>query len=68
VTGRVIATHPPLAGLSGRIVSVGATPADHSERLNVCSCAPAVQVGTRIEFPNLDDTYHNIFLLTDETF
>ena len=63
--GGVIATHPPLAVvyLDGSFPKVGATPARQiiQKDLTFVPALLAVQVGTRVEFPNLDDTYHNIF-------
>ena len=39
-------------------------PQQNRWRKKIWTFVPAllpVQVGTRVEFPNLDDTYHNIF-------
>ncbi|MGB8166323.1 MAG: carboxypeptidase regulatory-like domain-containing protein [Chthoniobacteraceae bacterium] len=63
--GGVIAINPPVAVvyLEGPFPKTG-TPAvkkiDQKDLTFLPSLLP-VQVGTKIEFPNLDDTYHNIF-------
>ncbi|HYD83167.1 MAG TPA: hypothetical protein VEA63_03925, partial [Opitutus sp.] len=63
--GGVIATNPPLA-----VVYVEGDFADSAQQSVVqlpqkdLAFVPAllpVRVGTVVEFPNLDDTYHNIF-------
>lgn len=63
--GGILATSPPLAV----VYLDGAFPQPHSQPTKqvaqkdlafLPSLLP-VQVGTRVEFPNLDDTYHNIF-------
>ena len=63
--GGVIATNPPLAVvyLEGQFPN---TPPPETVQLPQKNLAfvPAllpVRVGTRVEFPNFDDTYHNIF-------
>src|ERR1700687_5517189 len=63
--GSVLATSPPLAVvyLDGSFPK----PTSHSTKqiaqkdLAFLPSLLPVQVGTRVEFPNLDDTYHNIF-------
>jgi plastocyanin len=63
--GGVLATKPPLAV----IYLEGSFPKRNSTQLKQMSqkdltFIPAllpVQLGTKVEFPNLDDTYHNIF-------
>jgi plastocyanin len=64
-TGGVVATNPPLA-----IVYLEGAPASHApagvkqitqKNLAFVPTLMAVQVGTKVEFPNLDDMYHNIF-------
>lgn len=63
--GGVLSTNPPLAivYLSGNFPKP-ATPATaqitQKELMFIPSLLP-VRVGTKVEFPNLDDTYHNIF-------
>jgi plastocyanin len=61
----VLATNPPLAViyLEGAFPRPAVAPVAQmaqKELMFVPSLLP-VQVGTRVEFPNLDDTYHNIF-------
>ncbi len=63
--GGVIATNPPLAVvyLEGSFEKPAVPPTvqlPQKDLAFVPSLLP-VQVGTRVEFPNLDDTYHNIF-------
>ena len=63
--GGVVATHPPLAVvfLAGRFPPP-VTPPRAQLRQKDLAFVPAllpVQTGTRVEFPNLDDQYHNIF-------
>jgi len=63
--GGVLATNPPLAvvSLEGTFAK-GAPPAALQMTQKDLAFIPtllAVQVGTKVEFPNLDDTYHNIF-------
>ena len=63
--GGAIATNPPLAVvyLEGAFPRPAALPTKQVEQkgLTFVPALLAVQAGTRIEFPNLDDTYHNIF-------
>ena len=63
--GGVLAPMPPLAViyLEGAFPKRIATPTKQMIQKDL-TFGPAllpVQVGTRVEFPNLDDTYHNIF-------
>ncbi|HEY2614526.1 MAG TPA: carboxypeptidase regulatory-like domain-containing protein [Chthoniobacterales bacterium] len=63
--GGVLATNPPLAVvyLEGAFSKEVARPTRQVAQKDL-AFAPAllpVQVGTKVEFPNLDDTYHNIF-------
>jgi plastocyanin len=63
--GDVLSTEPPLAVvyLEGSFSKPASLPTKQIAQKNltfVPSLLP-VQVGTRIEFPNLDDTYHSIF-------
>lgn len=63
--GGVVATNPPLAVvyLEGAFTRPANPPTRQVSQKDL-TFSPAllpVQVGTRVEFPNLDDTYHNIF-------
>jgi plastocyanin len=63
--GGVLAPMPPIAVvyLEGSFATPTAPPTRQVVQKNL-AFDPAllpVQVGTRVEFPNLDDTYHNIF-------
>lgn len=63
--GGVLAPMPPLAvvyleGASSK-QSSSATKQMLQKELTFIPALLPVQVGTRVEFPNLDDTYHNIF-------
>jgi plastocyanin len=63
--GGVLSTQPPLAVvyLEGAFPKA-ASPSTKEIAQKDLTFVPAllpVQVGTKIEFPNLDDTYHNIF-------
>ncbi len=63
--GGVLATEPPLAVvyLDGSFPKPTSQPTKQVAQKDLAflpSLLP-VQVGTRVEFPNLDDTYHNIF-------
>ncbi len=65
VQGGVLAVHPPLAVvyLEGKFPATPSQPVARMEQKGLLF-HPAilpVRVGTRVEFPNLDDTYHNIF-------
>jgi plastocyanin len=61
----VLSPYPPLAViyLEGPFPRPAAPPAAQmvQKDLNFLPNLLPVQVGTRVEFPNLDDTYHNIF-------
>jgi plastocyanin len=61
----VLSINPPLAVvyLEGRFPTSGAPPvAQLAQRdLTFEPTLLPVQVGTKVEFPNFDDTYHNIF-------
>ena len=64
-TGGVLATEPPLAVvyLDGPFPKPTSQPTKQVAQKDLAflpSLLP-VQVGTKVEFPNLDDTYHNIF-------
>ncbi len=61
----VLSTNPPVAivYLEGRFPAPPAPPIQQVQQKNlmfVPSILP-IQVGTKVEFPNLDSTYHNIF-------
>ncbi len=63
--GGVLSPSPPIAVvyLEGAFPKPGSLPTKQVAQKNL-TFEPAllpVQVGTRVEFPNLDDTYHNIF-------
>jgi plastocyanin len=63
--GGVLSTQPPLAVvyLDGAFPRPASAPTKQVEQKDL-TFIPAllpVRVGTRVEFPNLDDTYHNIF-------
>ena len=64
--GGVLSPYPPVAVvyLEGPFPPAGSPPATarmvQKDLMFLPSILP-VQVGTRVEFPNLDDTYHNIF-------
>src|SRR5438132_14325673 len=63
--GGVLSTQPPLAvvyldGSFSKPASLPAKQIAQKELAFLPSLLP-VQVGTRVEFPNLDDTYHSIF-------
>jgi len=61
----VVATDPPRAVvyLEGKFPKPANLPVQQMSQKNLAFVTPllAVQVGTRVEFPNLDDTFHNIF-------
>ena len=63
--GGVLATNPPLAVvyLEGDFPAATETPVAQilQKDLMFAPHLLPVRVGTRVEFPNLDDTYHNIF-------
>jgi plastocyanin len=63
--GGVLSTQPPLAVvyLDGSFPKTASRPTKQIEQKDL-TFIPAllpVRIGTRVEFPNLDDTYHNIF-------
>jgi plastocyanin len=63
--GGVVSTNPPLAivYLAGSFPRPATPPSAQIAQKDLMfepTLLP-VQVGTRVEFPNLDDTYHNIF-------
>src|SRR2546421_1256025 len=63
--GGVLSTQPPLAVvyLDGSFSKPSSTPTKQIAQKDLAflpSLLP-VQVGTRVEFPNFDDTYHSIF-------
>ena len=61
----VIATNPPVAVvyLVGEFLPAGELPVRQMQQKDLAFLPQLlpVQVGTRVEFPNLDDTFHNIF-------
>jgi plastocyanin len=63
--GGVLATSPPLAVVY--LEGVGSTPGPRptkqvtQKEMTFLPLLLPVQVGTRVEFPNEDDAYHNIF-------
>jgi plastocyanin len=63
--GGVVATSPPLAVvyLEGSFPKPASPPAKQlgQKDFTFLPLLLPVQVGTRVEFPNFDDTYHNIF-------
>jgi Plastocyanin len=63
--GGVLATKPPLAVvyLDGSFPTPTSHPIKQVAQKNLAFLPPLlpVQIGTTVEFPNLDDTYHNIF-------
>ncbi|HEY8995868.1 MAG TPA: carboxypeptidase regulatory-like domain-containing protein [Lacunisphaera sp.] len=64
-TGGVVATNPPLAVvyLEGKFAPPAEMPVVRVEQKDLMFVPQllAVPVGARVEFPNLDDTFHNIF-------
>ncbi|MDB6153696.1 MAG: hypothetical protein JWL90_2149 [Chthoniobacteraceae bacterium] len=63
--GGVLATNPPLAvvyleGDFARAIPAHDKKVEQKEMAFLPALLP-VQVGTRVEFPNLDETFHNIF-------
>jgi len=63
--GAVLSTQPPLAVvyLEGSFAKPKSPPTKQVAQKDLTFLPPLlpVQVGTRVEFPNLDDTYHSIF-------
>jgi plastocyanin len=64
-TGGVVTTNPPLAVvyLEGAFAPLAEAPVVRVEQKDLMFVPQllAVPVGARVEFPNLDDTFHNIF-------
>jgi plastocyanin len=63
--GGVLSTQPPLAvvyldGVFPRPVSAAVKEIAQKDLTFIPALLP-IQAGTKVEFPNLDDTYHNIF-------
>ena len=63
--GGVLSTQPPLAvvyldGVFPRPVSAAVKEVAQKDLTFIPALLP-IQAGTKVEFPNLDDTYHNIF-------
>jgi plastocyanin len=65
----VLGTNPPLAivYLEGKFAPPATLPRAQviQKNLTFVPSLLAVQAGTRVEFPNLDDTYHNIFSFSE---
>jgi plastocyanin len=63
--GGVLAPYPPFAvvSLEGDFAPPRALPVQQMSQKELAFVTPLlpVRVGTRVEFPNLDDTHHNIF-------
>ena len=63
--GGVVSTNPPVAVvyLEGDFPAVPTAPAARVEQKDLMFAPQllVVQAGTKVEFPNLDDTFHNIF-------
>ena len=63
--GGVLSTQPPLAViyLDGSFAKPASPSTKQVAQKDLAFLPPIlpVQVGTRVEFPNLDDTYHSIF-------
>ena len=63
--GGVLSTQPPLAVvyLDGSFRKPSSQPTKQIAQKDLAFVPPLlpVRVGTRVEFPNLDDTYHSIF-------
>ena len=61
----VLSTQPPLAVvyLDGHFARPGSLPVKEVAQRYLTFVPPLlpIQAGTKVEFPNLDDTYHNIF-------
>ena len=64
-TGGVVSTNPPIAVvyLEGSFPLPAEPPVAQMAQKDLAFVPPLlpVRTGTRVEFPNLDDTYHNIF-------
>jgi plastocyanin len=63
--GGVLSTQPPLAVvyIEGPFSKPASIPTKEVAQKDLAFVPPLlpIQVGTKVEFPNLDDTYHNIF-------
>ncbi|HEY2800824.1 MAG TPA: carboxypeptidase regulatory-like domain-containing protein [Chthoniobacterales bacterium] len=63
--GGILATNPPRAvvWLEGSFSKPSHLPTKQIAQKNFAFVPPllAIEVGTKVDFPNLDDTYHNIF-------
>ena len=63
--GGVLAPNPPIAvvWLEGNFSKAGDLPVRQMSQKDLAFVTPllVVRTGTRVEFPNLDDTHHNIF-------
>ena len=63
--GGVLAPYPPFAivYLEGKFPPPGGLPVQQMVQKDLAFVTPLlpVRVGTKVEFPNLDDTFHNIF-------
>jgi plastocyanin len=61
----VLSTQPPLAVvyLAGNFPRPASLPIKELAQKDLTFAPPLlpIEIGTRVEFPNLDDTYHNIF-------
>ena len=64
-TGGVLAPYPPFSvvWLEGNFSKAGELPVQQMSQKDLAFVTPLmpVRVGTRVEFPNLDNTFHNIF-------
>lgn len=64
-TNGILATEPPLAVvyLEGNFAKPRPTVTKEVAQKDLAFLPPllAIQVGTRVQFPNLDDAYHNVF-------
>src|SRR6476469_8279253 len=64
-SGGVLATNPPLAVvyLEGETSAPKSLPTKQvgHKNLSFIPALLAIQVGTKVEFPNFDDTYHSVF-------
>jgi plastocyanin len=65
IKGGIVATDPPRAVvyLEGSFPKPATAPTQQMPQKDLAFVTPLlpVAVGTKVEFPNLDDTYHNIF-------
>ena len=64
-SGGVLAPYPPFAVvyLEGKFPTAGDLPVQQMSQKDLAFVTPLlpVRVGTKVEFPNLDNTFHNIF-------